>query len=153
MSSWQEIRLTGAVKRHDPKLFVKKGYRGVTLVLREHFVHHAYDVDGQTIFCLEPAPHYIMALTDTWSASGIPCEWGVEPILERLKMIDGWNKQSFVNQEMEKVNEKADQSKQRETFNKIEDAAYESHSVFKKTFADINTASMKKIDKRKIKGA
>lgn len=149
MSSWTEKRLTDVVRRHDEKLFVQKNYQGVLQVLRENFVLHAYDVNGKVIHALAPAPHYVMALTDTWAPNGRPVDWGVEPLLERLKFIDGWSKQSFVNSEMALQNEKSDQSKKRDFANKTEAFAYEFRDSFKKTFSDINTASMEKIERRK----
>lgn len=152
MRSWQETRLTGTVQRHDEKLFVKKDDFGRMVVWREGFDLITYNVDGSIIHCLSPSPRFIMALTENWSLSGEPCEWGVEPLLERLKAIDSWNLQSFVNAEMEGLNERSDESRRRSMNNKLEAAAYESYGVFKKTFADINTANMNKIEKRKLKG-
>lgn len=151
--SWIETRLTGVVKRHDPKLFVQRNFKGVLQVLRENYVLHPYEVDDRVIHCLSPAHYYVMALTDTWGANGNPVEWGVEPILQRLKMIDCWSSQSFVSDEMEKQNDKADRSKERDLMNRTEAAAYEMHSSFKKTFSDVNTANMNKIDLRRKKGA
>lgn len=153
MRSWQETRLTGAVKRHDPKLFVKKDSYGRMVVWRESYELRPYEVDGTVIHCMESAPHFIMAFTHNWLMTGSPCEWGVDPLLERLKAIDSWSKQSFVNAEMEETNQRVDASQKRDMDNKLEAAAYESHATFKKTFSDINTANMKKIDKRRIKGA
>lgn len=153
MKSWQEIRLTRAVKQHDPKLFVEKNYKGIMQVLRESYSHKAYYVDGYVLSALVPAPHFIMALTDNWTASGNPCEWGIEPIMRRLQSIDSWNDLSFVNKDMENHNQKIDESEKREINRKIEDSVRESHSTFKRVFADVNTANMAKIDNRKKKGA
>ena len=152
MRSWQETRLTGAVKRHDEKLFVKKDDFGRMSVWRESYALRPYEISGSVIQCLEPAPHYIMSLTENWTMNAKPCEWGVEPILERLKSIDAWNRDSFVNSEMEENNRRVDESKQRSINNKIEDATYEAYGTFKKVFADINTANINKI-KKPLKGA
>lgn len=148
-----EHRLTKEVRKHDPKLFVKKNHLGVMQVMRESYQQHPYYVDGSVIYALISAPHFIMGLTHNWTANGNPCEWGIEPIMRRLQEIDGWNDNSFVNSKLEDHNEKADLSAKREMNNKLEAAAYESHSTFKKTFADINTANMNKIDNRRKKGA
>lgn len=153
MRSWQETRLTGAVKRHDPKLFVKKDDFGRMVVWRESYELRPYNIDGAVIHCMESAPHFIMALTHNWTMTGNPCDWGVDPLLERLKVIDGWSAKSFVNAEMEEVNQRANKSLKRDMDNKLEAAAYESHATFKKVFSDVNTANMKKIDKRRNKGA
>ena len=153
MRSWQETRLTGVVKRHDPKLFVNKDDFGRMNVWRESYELRPYFVNNATVYCLESAPHYIMSLTHDWQMTGKPCEWGVDPLLNRLRAMDTWSATSFVNAEMEDVNAKIDQSKQRDMNNKLEAAAYESHAVFKKTFSDVNVASMNKIDKRRKKGA
>ena len=151
--SWYERRITKELKKRDAKLYVHKNYKGVLQVMRESYAHHPYLLDDCVVYALVPTPHFIFALTDNWTASGKACEWGVEPVLKRLTEIDTWNDHSFVNKDLEKHNKKVDESKAREVNNKIESAVYESHRVFKKTFADINTANMAKIDKRRKKGA
>lgn len=152
MGSFTENRLTKIVKRYDAKLYVEKNYKGIYQVLRQSYQHHPYYCDGAVIYGLVKAPHFIMALTHNWTASGEPCDWGIDPILKRLADIDVWSEKSFVNQGLEKHNKKVDESQRRDINNKIEDAVYESHATFKKTFADTNTANMAKIDKRKKKG-
>lgn len=150
--SWAELRINKEIKKHDPKLFVKQDHRGVRSIFREAYQHHSYYFEGCSIKALIPAPHFIMALTHNWTFNGEPCEWGLEPIMRRLYEIDGWNDSSFVNSEMEKQNEKVDLASKRDMNNKLEAAAYDSYSTFKKTFADINTANMNKLDKRRKKG-
>lgn len=148
---WRETRLTQFVKRYDEKLFVQKNYKGIQQIMREHFQLHPYDVDGITIHCLEPAHFHVVSLTDNWMDSGTPVEWGMLPIWNRLSEIDGQKRHSFVNDEMHRNQEKREKSKERARANMMEAKAYELRDAFKKTFSDVNTASMDKTDKRKLR--
>lgn len=149
---WREYKIDSFIKRYDPKLFVQKNKDGVLQILREKYALKPYEIDDITIHCLEPSHEYIMSLTDNWGYSGKPIDWGLEPIWQKLSAIDGWKPNSFINQDFENENRKVDEEKSRSFKNKTEDFVKDFHGTFKKTFADVNTASMAKLDKRKLKG-
>lgn len=93
-------------------------------------------------------PYYVFSLTDNWTLTGKPVEWGSEPILARLKAMDLWNSGVGLEEVLEH-NEQVDLSRERARKNNIESFLYEFRSQFSKTFSDVNTANMKKIDRRK----
>ena len=93
-------------------------------------------------------PYYVFSLTDNWQLTGKPVEWGAEPILARLKAMDLWNSGVGLEEAIAH-NEQVDLSKERARKNSIESFLYEFRSQFHKTFSDVNTANMKKIDRRK----
>lgn len=148
---WHERRINQEIKRIDRDLFVGRDPNGTLQILRKGYTTKAYQVDGCTIYALEPMPRYIMSLTEDWTNRTKPVEWGLEPIVRRLQEIDSWNANSLTNN-MLKINEKVDQSKERDKMSKLEDAVRESHHVYKKTFSDINTSTMdRKNDPRRKK--
>jgi hypothetical protein len=90
-----------------------------------------------------------MSLTRDWTANTENVDWGVEPIIQRLKDIDTWHSESVVNQ-LEKMHKLADESKERALQNKVEDFAHEWRPTFKKAFSDVNVSTMSKKELRKI---
>jgi len=93
-------------------------------------------------------PHYVFSLTDNWTLTGKPVEWGSEPILARLKAMDLWNSGVGL-EEMFEHNDKVELSKERARKNNIESFLLDFRRQFAKTFDGVNTANLKKIDKRK----
>lgn len=153
-----EAHFTRIVKKHDIKLFCRENPQmGCIQVLREAYRAERVDfsevtgIEGDTLAYPVSSPYYIMSLTDNWNATGSPAHWGELPLLKRLRDIDGWERDSLANTWEEK-NKKQDEKEHKDFCNKTEDFAYEFRDQFKKTFADVNTSSMEKIDKRRIKG-
>jgi hypothetical protein len=88
-----------------------------------------------------------MALTHNFQSNGDAVDWGIEPILHRIKSIDLWNR-DLVNEQEKQYDEKK-KAIERESKNKAEDEARELRSAFKKTFNDYNVSTLNKIDKRR----
>lgn len=105
------------------------------------------DIYRQSRDKLSP-PHYIFSLTDDWSPKGRPVEWGTEPILAHLKAIDLWNSGVGI-EEVISHNEKVDASKDRDRMNNIEAFLKDWRRQFAKATDNVNTGTLKKIDKRK----
>lgn len=124
-------RYTKLLKSYDKELFAQcnKGER--------------VDVYRQTRDKTSP-PYYIFSLTDNWTTTGRPVEWGSEVIYARLRAIDLWNSGVGVDQVIEQ-NEKVDESKQRALRNNIESFMYEFRRQFAKATDGINTANLKKL--------
>ena len=83
------------------------------------------------------------------SFRGRPVEWGAENVLNKLRAIDGWNRDLI--REIEESNEKVEKSKDRDLDNQIEAWAYDARDAFKKDFSQFNTSSVAKKDRRRIK--
>ena len=101
------------------------------------------DIMRKSQFDVTP-PHYLFSLTDNWRANGMPRDWGLEVILNRLKAHDLWRDDTFVERWIAQ-HEKDEESKERDRRNSIEAFFYDFRSQFKKTFSDVNTANMKKL--------
>lgn len=151
--NWRDKRITDVIKSHDPMLFVQTNHFGTKQILRKNYRFIKYDLDdGSTLLNQVPDHQYIMALTEDWTPKTPNVDWGLLPILKRLREIDGWNSESVKDNDLVKMQEQIDKQKDKALDNKIESFAYEWRDSFKKGFSDINTSNMNKIDKRKLKG-
>lgn len=95
---------------------------------------------------------FVFALTDSWTASGRPVDWGLEVVLNRLRAIDCWKSENIFKQ-LEIDREKAEESRKRGMATTIEAFLYDFRRDFAKATNDINTSSLAKVDRRAIKGA
>jgi hypothetical protein len=145
----REQIITREVKRHDPSLYCKR-MGPILCILRKDWSWEEYEIDGTVVSFLKPQPYHVMALTDTWSVHGKPVEWGVLPILERLKHIDLWN-QGVTANDLQAQHEKVKASKLNDFRNTTEAVLSEMRPQFAKATNDINTSLLAKIDKRRIK--
>jgi hypothetical protein len=141
-------KYTMALQKHDEKLFARKEPDGIIKIYEKSYTYETYDVDGDTIHFLVPSHSFIMAVTDNWSVRGKPVEWGLLPLIQKIKSIDWHNAQSELHR-LEEENEKIKKSKERDFANKAEGFASDFRDSFKKTFSDYNVASLKKKDRRK----
>lgn len=108
-----------------------------------------YQIGDNVLVDVRSTPHFIFALTDSWKLNGIPCDYGIDPILERIKSIDSWNR--LVAEDLIAGYRKDDEAKDREVDNQNEAFLKDFRREFAKATDGINTASMKKIDKRRLK--
>ena len=131
--NWWLLQLNKGIKRYDRDLFVKESHTGKAQVFRKQGFNK----------------QYVMSLTQDWSANGIPVKWGLLPVIQRLKEIDVWNNEKLF-EDMEREHEKDRESKARDRQNQNEDFARELRDSFKKTFNDVNTANLEKIDRRRV---
>lgn len=147
----RERRITQELKKHDSSLYAKTNRFGITQVFKKYSSLVPYEIDGKKVYCLEPNDLYIFSLTVDWTPKSPVADWGLEPLMRKLRSIDAWNKDSEVHQ-INKMNEKVDESKARHMKNESEAFASDVlYPAFKKTMGDINTANLNKIDKRRIK--
>lgn len=148
MKSWRERRIEETIQYHDRELFLNKNYLGELQVMRRAFTMIPHDFDGHTVYVKTPTPHYIMSLTEDWTGKTRPVDWGLDPIVRRLKEIDDWGSESAFDR-MLKDNDRRDAIK-KNAFNSLtEDVAREWRKEFKKHTDDILTHSVNKIDSRR----
>ena len=146
----REQTITRAIRKYDRDLYAKKT-QGRVDIMRRTVRYESYDIgSGTRLLVAKNDGAYIFSLTDNWSINGNAVEWGIEPILARLKAIDCWNRGDFFA-ELESDYEKHEKSEKRHFKNNVESYLSDFHSSFRSTFKDYNVASMNKIDKRRIK--
>lgn len=145
--SFTAQRLTAAVQKHDRELYViQPKIGGLCLVMRRARKLVAYAFNGGTLWVSEPNDFQVLPLTHNWQAKGRPVEWGVLPLMERLRSMDAHNDShdGGVIARLEREDEKHEEAKRRHVRSLHEAMAYEQHSVFRKAFKDINTANLRK---------
>lgn len=140
-------RLTRAVSGYDRELFVKR--EGETLrVLRKATRFLSYEVDGQHLLYSVSAPHVIFHLTDNWTVNGKPVEWGVEPLLSRLRAIDSHKRD--VAGEIIENQKKSEEISKKDFRNNNEAFLKDFRRQFSKAFNNINTSTLdRKADLRR----
>lgn len=145
----QRVRsLNQAIQSHDRDLYVRRESHGIN-VYRKGTAFDYFDLDGFRLLYSRPNPKFILALTDNWNVTGKPVDWGIEPVIQRLKAIDmqgDFNEVTTLMDQMEKDEEQKIISKR----SKFEDMAKEMRPVFAKAFDGVNTSTLAKTDKRRI---
>lgn len=145
----RQDRITREIQYHDRDLYCAKDYKGRMSIFRKSFVHEDCWLDDHTVIkSLVFRPQYIMSLTDNWAASGCPVEWGLDPILRRLREIDSHNRDLMI--EIEANHDKAKASKQRALESETEAFVKDWRREFAKATNDINTSTMEKKDSRRL---
>jgi hypothetical protein len=86
---------------------------------------------------------FVFAITDNWKATGRPVEWGLVPLITKLKACD-LTRNPLLFENLIADYEKDEANKEKERMNSFEAMAYELAPAFKKDFAYINTSSMDK---------
>lgn len=122
--------ITRAVSSYDPCLYAQETKPG------------RIDLYRKNRSGMEP-PHFLFSLTDTWQPTGRPVDWGVEPLLNRVRAMDLWRDDKFVER-LIADHEKNQESKERDRRNNVESFLYDFKSQFQKATNDINTSTLEK---------
>ena len=142
-------RITEYIRNHDDKLICKmNAIAGTLCIYRKTLKFETYEIDGERVTFSLPDLHFVTALTDNWNIKGKPRDWGLLPIMERIRQIDLWQNEVMV-QKMISDHEKIDESKKRERMDKHEAQADVLRHDFKKSFGDHIVGNL--IDKEKEK--
>lgn len=140
--------ITRAIKLHDRELYCERSGEGKLCIYRKGKRVESYRPDDESVLhFVRPTPYFVFALTHDWRLAGEPKDWGIEPIMARLKAMDLWNRDvagDLIDQEMK---EKA--SLQRDRENTIESFLLDFRKQFARAFNDVNTSTMAKKDSRR----
>lgn len=142
--------LNSHLKRYDRDLYADAAMDGLVTIYRNHTTYIRYSFEGKNLYVSTVRPQWVTALTKDWSASSCPIEWGIEPILSRLKTMDQWRKENALDG-VRRHNEKVKANKQREQHNNLKALAADVRRDFAKATNDINTANLKKVYNRRKK--
>lgn len=140
---------TKALKRYDRDLFAGATRDGVLCVFRKSKRFHEVlaSVDFK-LYDLREDKQLIFPLTDTWTMAGKPRQWGIDFVLSRVKEIDALaNERMF--EEIDRANERIDESKQRSFKNEAEAFWSDNRRAFAKATDDVLTHSLSKEEPRK----
>lgn len=143
-------RITSELKKYDRELYCGELPSGVPAIFRRTVRQEVYDLndeDHSQLTVFKDAPHLVFSLTDNWNVAGAIVDWGIEPILARLKAMDLWQNPKFVESLIDS-NEKIQAGQTKDRRNNTESFLYELRDKFKKDWKDINTSNVAKKDKR-----
>lgn len=140
-----------ALRSYDRELFAGRTRDGIPCVFRRHkrFVP-VIEWEGGKLSTLIEDKQFVFALTDNWTARGVPRDWGIDFVLNRIREVDlEANERLF--EEMDRMNEKVDESKARSLRNEMEGFWSHERRRFAKATDDILTHSLSKDEPRKRK--
>lgn len=136
-------RLNQEIQKHDENLRAKRHGERID-IFRESTRYVPYCVFGKTIWVSVPIFYDVFSLTHNFKKTGVPVNWGIEPVCQRLKMIDTWNHPDFMDR-LIKDYEKMKESEKRSRMNDFESFAHDFRPEFKRAFNEYNVASMEKV--------
>lgn len=141
--------ITRAIKLHDRELFCERSEEGKLCVYRKSSRVETYRLDDESVLhVVRPTPYFVFALTDNWRLAGEPKDWGIEPIMARLKALDLWNRDVAGDIIEQELKERA--SLERERQNTIESFLLDYRRQFAKAFDGVNTSTLAKKDSRRL---
>lgn len=126
------------VRAYDYMLFAQRERNGAIHIYR------------RTVNSADPM-HFVFALTENWSASSQPIEWGLEVVVARLRAMDLWKDETEVDR-VERMQQGRDESRDRARRNNVESFLHDFRKQFARATDGINTSGLK-TDRRALKGA
>lgn len=140
---------TKALSRYDRDLFCAHNREGVLCVFRKWKRFEPVCVDESfKILNLIQDKQFVCALTENWSLSTKPRQWGIDHVLTKIRQMDlQYNERLF--DEMDQHNDKVDESSKRSFRNETEAFWSENRRAFAKATDDILVHSLSKDEPRK----
>lgn len=142
--------ITKEVSAYDRKLYAARNHKKQICIYRKSVRFLPFSFGEHTLLYSVDSPHLIFALTDTWNERGNSVDWGIEPIMARLRAYDLWNNPGFTEEYMKGL-QKEEESKERALDNSIESYLLDYRRLFAKVGDEFNMASRKPLDPRKKK--
>ncbi len=139
------------LKKYDPDLFAERSNESDLIGIYRRTVRwESYSYYGVNLSVSRPHLEPVTYLTNTWTIHGTPVDWGIEPVIDRIRSLDAWNQDRFYEDLVEE-RERAAQNKQRALKNEIRARAADMRKDFAKAVNDINTSTLDRVDSRRIK--
>ncbi len=133
------------LKEYDSKLYAKARYGRID-VLRKGERLVAYDLGSWSLVAPIREDHLVMSLTHDWSVTGRPVDWGIEPLLARLKFSDLWRHD--IASDVIKAKERELASTDRALDNQTEAFWKENRRAWAKNFDTVNRSNLSRPDRR-----
>jgi hypothetical protein len=143
MAMDQKLRqINRALKGHDKRLFAVRASTGVVHVLRQADKWEAADALDERLAESRLKPQYIMALTDNWTQTGNPVDWGIEPIMERIRSMDSWSRSEGILDGMIQKRQRQREDQKRALNNNLRARAADMRKDFARATNDIRFAGI-----------
>jgi hypothetical protein len=132
--------ITKHLRAYDRELYCAEDTEGKLCVWRKISRVESYSIDGVSIGFVRPDSHRVFSLTHNWGVKGRPADWGILPIIEKLKSCDIW--QRDIVSDLEVQQEKIDKENTRAMDNQNEAFLKDFRSQFAKATNDVRVANM-----------
>jgi len=142
----REQRYTHELKLYDRNLFCRKEADGYYKIFQKTKRVIYYDVDGAHMGFVVPEEKFICPLSEDWSMRSKPVEWGLLPLMQKIRSMDAMNKDAEVYK-WEEQERKSQEEKDRNLKNEAEAFASDFRSAFKKEFDYTLTHNLDKKEK------
>lgn len=142
---------TKHLKRYDRDLYAGRTKDGALCVFRKHKSYELVCDEPFKLYNLVEKPQFVLALTDTWTLRGVPRQWGIDHVLNKIRQMDLQANERLI-EEMDAHNERVDESERRKFRNEAEAFLIDNRREFAKAFDGVLTHSLSKDEpKRRLK--
>jgi hypothetical protein len=145
-------QLSRLLKRYDSDLFPKRSMDGALGVYRKKKRYQFFDFQGSVLLYSQEYDELILPVTDTWVETGVPVDWGIEPILWQIQKTDSWRDDTQYDRFCQEREERK-RNRERAFRNEIRAIASDTRREFAEATNEINTSTLDKIDSRRRKDA
>lgn len=142
-------QISRLLKRYDSDLYPKQFADGALGIMRKKRLWDFYRLnDGTVLWHGFEADQLVLPITDNWTESGKPVDWGIEPILGQIQKLDAWRDDGDYDRFV-KDRERRKENKERERRNEFRALAYDCRREFAQATNEINTSTLDKTEKRR----
>ncbi len=140
---------TRALKNYDPDLFAGRTKDGIACVFRRSKrLEPVCELNGVPLLVVIRDYQLVFPITDNWTMRGIPRDWGIDDVVQKVQQSDALANERFF-EDMDEANEKIDRTRSKDLKNQMESFWIDERRSFAKATDDILTHSLSKDEPRK----
>lgn len=138
------------LKRYDSDLIPRRFMDGTLGIMRKRrdFDFYRFEAQNFVLWFARDWEDLVLPCTDTWTESGRPVDWGIEPIFWKIQQLDGWRDDTDYDQFC-KTREEKTRLRDRSFRNELRAAAADCRREFARATNDINTSTIEKKERRR----
>jgi hypothetical protein len=137
------------VRKYDRELFAERNGSGAICIMRRNFRQYPALVGrDHVIYSFTARPDFVLALTDNWTITGTPVDWGADIVCQKLRGFDIWSDPDLLDK-IDQENDKVDASINRDRMNKHEDYLKDHAKQIQKAWSDVRYANLDMSDKKR----
>lgn len=140
--------ITSYLKRYDKDLYADRTRDGRINIFRKYRSYDYYRMGETNLYVSTIRPQFVCGLTLDWSETGTPVEWGIEPILTKIKRMDQWREN--ILKQIHDRNDQIDRDNKRQKTNEIRARAADCRKEFARATNEYTIGSAT-VDKEKHK--
>lgn len=144
-------QISQLLKRYDSDLIPRRFMDGALGIMRKRRGFDFYRFgDHSVLWFARDWEDLVLPVTDNWSETGNPVDWGIEPIFWKIQQLDGWRDDGDYDRFCED-REQRRRNRDRAFRNEMRARAADLRREFARATNDINTSTVDKIDRRREK--